>query len=119
MLTPIPGLPDTAIGFEATGHVTDADYKERMIPVLEKAIADKGKVSFLYVLGATFDGYEPAAMWDDTLFGFKHLKDFQKVAVVTDHTVYAGAVRLFAPMMPFETRVFPLAELDAAKAWLK
>lgn len=119
MLTQITGLPDNVIGFEAGGRVTDADYKTRMIPALEKAIADKGKVRFLYVLGAAFDGYEPGAMWDDTFFGFKHLKDFEKVALVTDNAVYTGAMRLFSPMMPFETRVFPLAELEAAKTWLK
>ncbi|WP_436642207.1 STAS/SEC14 domain-containing protein [Microbaculum sp. FT89] len=118
MLTPIWGLPEPIIGFEASGHVTNADYKERMIPALEKAIAEKGKIRFLFVLGEAFEGYEPTAMWDDTFFGLKHMKDFERIAVVTDDSLYAGAIRLFAPMMPCEVKVFPLADRDAAKAWV-
>ncbi|MEJ8570845.1 STAS/SEC14 domain-containing protein [Microbaculum marinum] len=118
MLTPIWGLPENVIGFEASGRVSNSDYKERLIPALEKAIAESGPVRFLYVLGDGFDGYDPTAMWDDTLFGLKHIKDFRKVAVVTDDSLYAGATRMFAPMMPCEVKVFPLSERDAAKAWV-
>lgn len=118
MLTPIWGLSEDVIGFEASGRVTNADYKERMIPALEKAIAEKGPIRFLFVLGEGFEGYEPTAMWDDTFFGLKHIKDFKKIAMVTDDSMYAGAIRLFAPMMPCEVKVFPLAERDAAKDWI-
>ncbi len=118
MLTPIWGLPEPVIGFEASGRVSNADYKERMIPALEKAIEEKGRIRFLFVLGDAFEGYEPTAMWDDTFFGLKHMKDFERIAVVTDDSLYAGAIRLFAPMMACEVKVFPLAERDAAKAWI-
>jgi hypothetical protein len=118
MLTPIWGLPDKVIGFEASGRVTNDDYKERMIPALEKAIAESGPIRFLFVLGDAFEGYEPTAMWDDTFFGLKHIKDFEKIAVVTDDALYAGAIRLFSSLMPCEVKVFPLSERDAAKAWI-
>lgn len=118
MLTPIWGLPETVIGFEASGRVSNADYKERMIPSLEKAIAEKGKIRFLFVLGEGFEGYEPMAMWDDTFFGLKHIKDFEKIAVVGDDEVYAGAIRMFASLLPYEIKVFSLAEREAAKDWI-
>lgn len=118
MLTPIWGLPENVIGFEASGNVSNSDYKERLIPALEKAIAERGAIRFLFVLGDAFEGYEPMAMWDDTLFGLKHIKDFERIAVVTDNELYAGAMRLFAPMMPCEVKVFPLADRDGAKTWI-
>lgn len=118
MLTPIWGLSEDVIAFEASGRVSNADYKERLIPALEKAIAQKGKIRFLFVLGEGFEGYEPTAMWDDTFFGLKHIRDFEKIAVVTDNDLYAGAMRLFAPLMPCEVRVFPLAQRDDAKTWI-
>jgi len=118
MLTPLWGMPEKVIGFEASGRVSNADYKERLIPALEKAIAEQGPIRFLFVLGKEFEGYEPTAMWDDTFFGLKHIKDFKKIAMVTDDSLYAGAVRLFAPMMPCDVKVFPLAEREAALAWI-
>lgn len=118
MLTPIWGLPEGTVGFEATGHVTDKDYKERLIPALDSAIAEHGKIRFLFLLGAKFEGYDPMAMWDDTMFGVKHMQDFERIAVVTDNQMIGGMARMFAPMMPNETKVFPLAELDAAKTWI-
>jgi SpoIIAA-like len=118
MLTPIWGLPEPVIGFEASGRVSNADYKERLVPALEMAIAERGKIRFLFVLGDAFEGYDPTAMWDDTFFGLKHIKDFEKIAVVTDDSLYAGAIRLFAPMMSCEVKVFALADRDAAKAWI-
>lgn len=118
MLTPIWGLPEGSVGFEASGHVSNADYKERLIPALEAAIAEHGKVRFLFVLGEKFEGYDPTAMWDDTLFGLRHLGDFQRIAIVTNDQLYGGAIRMFGPMMPGEIRVFPLSEKEAAKRWI-
>ena len=82
MLTPLWGMPETVIGFEASGRVSNADYKERLIPALEKAIAEQGPIRFLFVLGKEFEGYEPTAMWDDTFFGLKHIKDFKKIILM-------------------------------------
>ena len=39
-------------------------------------------------------------------------------AIVTDIHWMAQATRLFAWMIPGEVRVFPLAELEQAKAWV-
>lgn len=39
-------------------------------------------------------------------------------AIVTDIDWMARATRLFAWMIPGEARVFPLAALDEAKAWV-
>lgn len=118
MLTPVWGLPEGVVAFEASGRVTNADYKERLIPALEAAIAEHGSIRFLYVLGEAFEGYDAGALWDDTFFGLKHIKDFEKVAVVADDPLYAGAVRMFAPMLPCEVKLFPLAERAEAKHWI-
>jgi hypothetical protein len=40
------------------------------------------------------------------------------VAVVTEVGWISRSVRVFAPLIPGEVRVFPDAELDAAKDWI-
>jgi len=118
MLKPMTDLPAGVVGFAAEGTVTDDDYKTVLIPAVEDALASGGKVRLLYYLGPGFVKYAPSAMWDDTLFGARHYFDFEKIACVTDHEVYAAMVRSFNFLIPAAIKVFPVAELDAAKAWL-
>jgi hypothetical protein len=72
----------------------------------------------LYVIGAEFTGYELEAMWDDSLFGVKHWHDFSHIAVVTDHSGLRAMVAMFKPFFHGEVRVFPMADLPAAKSWV-
>ena len=118
MLKTMKDLPEGVIGFSAEGTVTDEDYKTVLIPKVEDALMADGKVRLLYVLGPKFDKYAPGAMWDDTLFGVRHYFDFEKIACVTDHEIYAAMIRSFNFLMPAAVKVFPFAELEAAKAWL-
>lgn len=118
MLTKMKYLPEGVIGFSAEGTVTDADYKSVLIPTVEEALKDGGKIRFLYFLGPEFQGYAAGAMWDDTLFGARHFFDFEKIACVTDHEAYATMTRSFGFLIPAEVRVFQVKELDAAKDWL-
>lgn len=118
MLKPISHLPSGVIGFSAEGTVTDADYKNVLIPSVEDALRAGGRIRFLYVLGPDFKAYAPGAMWDDTVFGARHYFDFEKIACVTDHETVAAMVRTFGFLMPAMVRVFAVRDLDAAKAWL-
>lgn len=118
MITAITDLPDGVVGFSAEGTVTDADYKDNLVPAVEAALKAGGKLRLLYLLGPGFDGYAPSAMWDDTLFGARHYFDFEKIACVTDNETYGSLVRSLGFLMPAAVRVFAVKDLDAAKAWL-
>jgi hypothetical protein len=118
MLVPVKDLPSGVIGFSAEGTVTDEDYKSVLIPTVEKALADGGKIRLHYVLGPDYKSYAPGAMWDDTLFGARHYFDFEKIACVTDHEIYDALIRSFGVLMPAAVRVFAVKELEAAKVWL-
>jgi hypothetical protein len=50
--------------------------------------------------------------------GVRHHDAWVRSAIVTDEHWMARAVRLFAWMIPGEARVFGLAELEQAKAWV-
>ncbi len=113
----IEGLPLDVIGIEATGKVTHEDYKTVLIPKVEAMMA-KGPVKLLYVIGEGFQGYELEALWDDAAFGVKHWHDFSRVGVVADQAWVRGGVAAFKPFLPCEMRLFELAGLDAAKAWI-
>ena len=118
MLSVMKDLPKGVVGFSAEGTVTAEDYKRILIPAVEDALEGGGKIRFLYYLGPGFKGYAAGAMWDDTMFGARHYFDFEKIACVTDHEIYATMAQSFGFLMPAAVRTFAVKDLEAAKAWL-
>ncbi len=118
MIERMQDLPDNVLGFTAKGKVTASDYHDVVIPAVEALFAQQRRVRFLYHVGPEFTGFEPAAMWDDALLGFKHLAGWERVAFVTDVDWLRGAVTVFGLAMPGHVRDFRNAELGRAKEWI-
>ncbi|MGD2044058.1 MAG: STAS/SEC14 domain-containing protein [Acidimicrobiia bacterium] len=118
MIELIQGLGDGVIGARAVGKVTAEDYDSTLIPAVRTALSMHDKIRMLYLLGSEFDGYDADAALDDTRMGMQHWSDFERIAVVTDHSVYRTAIKGFGFLMPGEVRVFAVEELDAAKDWI-
>lgn len=118
MLIAMKDLPKGVVGFSAEGIVTADDYKKILIPSVEDELKKGDKIRFLYFLGPEFESYAAGAMWDDTMFGARHYFDFEKIACVTDHEIYAAMAKSFGFLIPAAVRVFPVKDLDAAKKWL-
>lgn len=118
MITLIEGLPANVVGIRAEGKVHSADYKSVADPAVDAALASSDNIRVLYVLGEDFEGYSGGAMWQDTKLGLSNWSAWEKLAIVTDHTAYADGVKAVGWMMPAEVKVFAVADLDAAKAWV-
>jgi hypothetical protein len=118
MVERIPDVPPNVLAFRAKGKVTADDYESVIIPAVEATFARHEKVRFLYHLGAEFAGFEPAAVWDDTKLGLKHLTGWEKMAVVSDVEWIRVALRIFGLAIPGQVRVFHDRELDEARRWV-
>lgn len=114
-------MPVGTVGFRVAGEVEDDDYEDVLVPELHRALEAGGGLRTLYVID-DLEEIEPGALWADTKLGFdlgvRHHDAWVRSAIVTDIHWMARATRLFAWMIPGEARVFPLAELDQAKAWV-
>jgi hypothetical protein len=117
MFKRIEGLPPDVMAIEAVGTVTHEDYRTILIPGAEALMA-AGPIKMLYVIGPEFAGFEFGALWDDALFGRRHWSDFKRVAVVADESWVRAAVAMFMPIFPCAVKLFKLADLDQAKAWI-
>jgi hypothetical protein len=102
MIEQIEGLPPGTLGFRASGQVTAADY-ERV----------------LYHLGPDFTGFDPGAMWDDAMLGFRHFSGWDRVALVTDVQWLRIAATAMDFAVPAEFHVFRNAELVKAIDWIR
>jgi hypothetical protein len=121
MVERLPDMPPGTLGFRATGPITREDYADVLVPELQKALDAGGRLRTLYVI-EDLDEIEPSALWADSKLGFdlavRHHDAWERSAIVTDIEWMARATRMFAWMIPGEARVFPLAEVEQAKAWV-
>jgi hypothetical protein len=121
MIERLTDMPQGTIGFRVTGEIEREDYDKVLTPELSRALEAGSGLRTLYVID-DLDEIKPGALWADAKVGFnlgiRHHKSWVRSAIVTDIEWMARATRLFAWMIPGEARVFPLAELGQAKAWV-
>ncbi len=118
MIRLVDGLPDNVVGFEAVGEVRAGDYDTVFEPAIAAALESNDTIRVLYILGDDFDGYSGGAMWEDAKIGVSRLSKWERIAVVTDHGLYADGIKAFGWMIPGEIKVYATSEVDAAKTWI-
>lgn len=118
MFERIPSQNSQIVAHDAVGMITDDDYKSVLIPALDAAIAEHGHVRAMLRFGSKFEGYTPHAMMDDAAYGLSHLKDFHRIAVVSDVSWIRHGVGMFAHLSPVALRLFDADQTDAALSWL-
>jgi len=119
MLALIPDLPARVVGILASGLVTAKDYETVLVPAIEARLSAFGRIRVLYQLGPEFTGFSAGALWDDMKVGAAHLRDWERIAVVTDAEWVAGAVRLFRFAVPCPVRLYANAEFNEARSWIE
>jgi hypothetical protein len=108
-------LPAGVVGFEVAGTLKAEDYRDVILPALERAAAG-GEVRFVIVI-PEFHGMSGGAMWQDLKVGVEHLRAWKRIALVTDIEWMKQMTTLFGWMTPGEVRQFSLAQRDEAIAW--
>jgi hypothetical protein len=116
MIKMLDGMPEGVIGFEAAGKLEAEDYRDVVLPALERAAA-AGDVRFLIVM-RDFGGMSGGAVWQDLKMGVEHLRKWKRIALVTDIDWVTHMTALFGWMTPGETRTFPLDQQDEAVKWV-
>jgi hypothetical protein len=115
MIKELDGMPAGVIGFETTGTLRAEDYRDVVLPALERAAAG-GDVRFVVVI-PEFHGMSGGAVWQDLRMGIEHLRAWKRIALVTDIKWMGDMTAMFGWMTPGEVRHFPLAQRDEAIAW--
>ena len=120
MVERIEDMPAGTIGFRSAGELTEADFTGVLAPALEEA-AGAGDVRLMLVTPPGFGGSEVRATADRVkgLANLGHRDDWRRIAVVTDSGWLRRSSRLWARMIPVETRLFGPEEEAEARAWLR
>ena len=108
----------SVVGIRASGKLTEADYKD-ILPKLERLFREHGKLNVLFFADETFDGWDMEAAWEDASFGFKHVSDFGRLAMVGAPDWVVWCVKLSAFLFRGEVRIFGAEEIDKAWDWVR
>lgn len=99
------------------GKVTREDF-DTIAPRLENFIEKHGTVRLLEEI-RNFSGFELSLLWDNMKFSFGHMKNFDRVAVVTDKRWIKNWTKLGNTFINAEVEAFELDEIEDARAWLR
>jgi hypothetical protein len=103
--------------FAINGKISAEEF-DAIVKKAESMISKHGKIRVLEQIIA-FGGMPIAKYWEDIRFGFRHLKDVTKAAIVTDKKWIETISKPITGLYPGEVRFFELAELDQARVWLR
>ena len=106
------------VGIRAGGKLTDADYRDVLIPRLENLFDAYGTLCVLIRFDEDFAGLEIGAAWDDARFGMRHRADFEKLAVVGGPDWIGSGLKAFSFLMKGEIRTYPTERLEEAWEWI-
>ncbi|MCC9608456.1 STAS/SEC14 domain-containing protein [Blastopirellula sp. JC732] len=101
---------------KATGKLTKESY-EVFVPVIEKQIAEHGKLRILFEMH-DFHGWTMSAAWEDMKFDYKHWNDIERLAIVGESKWEEGMASFCKPFTGAKVKYFDHTKLDEAKAWL-
>jgi hypothetical protein len=116
MMKQLTDLPDGVIGFEAAGKLQAEDYRDVLLPAVEKAASDGRDLRIVIVIDH-FDGMSGGALWQDLKMGVGHMRGWKRIALVTDIEWMVHMTAMFGWMTPGEVKHFPLAERAEAVTW--
>ena len=98
-----------------SGRLTTDDYKN-FIPRFEQLIRPRGRQSILFEM-VEFEGWDAGALWMDIRTDLKHYSDFDRIALVGEHTWEKWMAQLYRPFTSAKTRYFDRSEMHAARQW--
>lgn len=118
MIKVLPESKGNILILGAVGKLTDRDYKDVLIPGLEKIIREYGKARLLLNMGDEFHGWEAAALWDDARFGLAHRNDFEKMGVIGGPKWVEWGMKIAALVISGEIRSFSSSDREEALRWI-
>jgi hypothetical protein len=105
------------VEFTVDGAVAKEDY-DRVVAEMEGAIDRFGKLRLVEIV-KDIGAIDSSVWWPDLRWAAQHIKDVARCAVVTDKGWLGAISRAAGAVLPAEIRVFPLAEVDDARAWVR
>ena len=119
MIEILPESEGNVLGVRVSGKLTLEDYKEILIPALNRILKQHHTVRFLTIVDETFRGRDLAATVENFKLGLKIRKQVEKSAIVTDSKLIRVLAYIGSYFARGPVKTFPQSKLQAAWKWIK
>ena len=111
-------VPSHVSAFSLTGKVTEDDYKDVIMPAIDRMLKTSEKIHFLLVIKTEMSNFTTGAIAQDIWLGLKNITKWHRMAIVTDQLSVRKFTDVASYPLPGEAKGFSLAQLDEAKRWV-
>lgn len=118
MLQLINDLPSHVVGIHAFADVTEKEYVNTLIPLLDNLVKKSRKINFILVLETDITNFAPGKWCGNVKIGLKYFFKWNKLAIVTDQSGACGYSDLFKYLIPGKFKSFPLDQIEKAVRWV-
>jgi hypothetical protein len=108
---------DDLVEVRVSGTLTRKAYED-FVPLLEEAIQQHGKLRVLFIMD-NFHGWTAGGLWEELGYDLKHFRDIRRLGLVGEKAWQHAMTVFCRPFTAAEIKYFPLAELEAAREWLR
>jgi SpoIIAA-like len=105
-----------AVEILVKGRVSTEEF-DRIATKLEAFIQRHGQVRVLEII-KDFEGMDAVAFWHDIKFSLRHVKDFNRVAIVSNPDTHHLWSSIVAPFMSCAVQHFAPGDEETARDWL-
>ena len=109
---------DNILAIRFTGKLTGPDYEHVLLPRIETAVKQFGRVRVLIQMDDDFREWNLKAAWANTNLDFQFRNSLEKVAVIGAPRWEEWCVRLAALLVRGELKTFPPQRMAEAWKWL-
>ncbi|BBU58724.1 hypothetical protein KU6B_49890 [Mameliella alba] len=105
------------VEFHITGHISHADYAP-LVDRLQDFIDRNGTVRMIEVV-EHFPTFDPSILIPGLKFDIRNIRYITHVAVVSDMGWISPVVKAAGALISTKIRTFGMAELEAARDWVR
>ena len=118
MLQIINDLPPYVIGIHGFSDVTETEYRDALVPLVDDLLKRNKKINFILVLESDIKNFTFGSWLINIRIGLNYFWKWNRIAVVTDQKglfVYSDIFKVF---IHGTFKKFPLDDLDKAFKWI-
>lgn len=120
MIRKLPESEGAIIGVEVSGKI-DSSEENKWIEAFDRLIEEHGSINILVLLDGKIN-MDLDAAYDDLKWIFKHLKNINKLAIVSQSTVLSWLVAADSPfgkLVGISEKHFETSKLEDAWSWVR
>lgn len=117
MITQLKDIPNTMVGFRASGEVTKEDFDKILLPAVAELIQRTDELNYMLVLDTPLKNFTLGAWIKDALLGLNNLTQWNRCAIVSDSENINSFTNTFGKVMPGEFKGYKPEQIDLAIAW--